>query len=236
MSIEEVTILGNGPSRLDFEFDTEHPVWGCNAIYRDTDKCDLVFAVDMPVQKEIVESGYYASNKVAFADIDPLPMELLEMFVPDFNNPVVSVKEDDSHFIIQGNDSRTDFLGLKNPHLITTYNEPNLKNLMTGMSALGYAMTLGVKNINLIGFDGLEFEGEPSNIYEGSDNYPTKYTTEDAVLQVQRSQFIALCEWFYGKGSLYWKNPLDKEDEIKYNELPYYEISDRWILGQGLES
>ena len=234
--LEEVTILGNGPSRLDFDFNVSHEVWGCNAIYRDTDKCDLVFAVDMPVQKEIVESGYYNGNGVAFADIDPLPMELLEMFAPDFNNPVISVKEGDSHFIIQGNDSRTDFLGLKNPHLITTYNEPNLRNLMTGMSALGYAMHLGIEKINLIGFDGLEFEGEPSNIYEGSDNYPTKYTTEDAVLQVQRSQFIALLEWFYGKGSLYWKNPLDKEDEIKYNELPYYENSERWILGLGLES
>jgi len=236
MPIEEVTILGNGPSRLNFDFTVSHEVWGCNAIYRDTDKCDLVFACDMPVQKEIVESGYYRNNKVAFADIDPLPIELLEMFAPDFNNPVISVKEDDTHFIIQGDNTRTDFLGLKNPHLITTYNEPNLKNLMTGMSALGYAMTLGVKTINLIGFDGLEFEGEPSNIYEGSSNYPTKYTTEDAVLQVQRSQFIALLEWFYGKGSLYWKNPLDKEDEIKYNELSYYEISDRWVLGEGLES
>ena len=68
--LEEVTILGNGPSRLGFEFNTDHPVWGCNAIYRDTDECDLVFAVDMPVQKEIVESGYYRDNKVAFADID----------------------------------------------------------------------------------------------------------------------------------------------------------------------
>jgi hypothetical protein len=234
--LEEVTILGNGPSRNDFEFNTSHEVWGCNAIYRDTNECDLVFACDMPVQKEIVESGYYNGNGVAFADIDPLPIEMLDMFTPDFQGPIISVKEDDSHFIIQGNDSRTDFLGLKNPHLITTYNEPNLRNLMTGMSALGYAMHLGVERINLIGFDGLEFEGEPSNIYEGSVNYPTKYTTEDAVLQVQRSQFIALLEWFYGKGSVYWKNPLDKEDEIKYNELPYYENSESWILGQGLES
>ena len=234
--LEEVTILGNGPSRFDFEFNTSHEVWGCNAIYRDTDKCDLVFAVDMPVQKEIVESGYYRGNHVAFADIDPIPIEMIELFQSDFNGPVISLKEDDTHFIIQGNDSRTDFLGLKNPHLITTYNEPMLKNLMTGMSALGYAMALGIKTINLVGFDGLELEGEPSNIYEGSVNYPSKYTTEDAVLQVQRSQFIALCEWYYGKGSLYWQNPLDKEDEIMYNELSYYEISEEWILGQGLES
>ena len=171
--MSEVTIVGNGPSRLGEDLSAiHHEVWGCNAIYRDTDKCDIVFAVDMPVQKEIVESGYYNGNGVAFADIDPLPIEMLNMFTPDFNNPVISVKEEDSHFIIQGDDSRTDFLGLKNPHLITTYNEPNLRNLMTGMSALGYAMHLGIEKINLIGFDGLEFEGEPSNIYEGSVNYP----------------------------------------------------------------
>ena len=235
--MSEVTIVGNGPSRLGEDLSAiHHEVWGCNAIYRDTDKCDIVFAVDMPVQKEIVESGYYNGNGVAFADIDPLPIEMLNMFTPDFNNPVISVKEEDSHFIIQGDDSRTDFLGLKNPHLITTYNEPNLRNLMTGMSALGYAMHLGIEKINLIGFDGLEFEEDTSNIYEGSVNYPTKYTTEDAVLQVQRSQFIALLEWFYGKGSVYWKNPLDKEDEIKYNELTYYENSEEWILGLGLKS
>ena len=157
-------------------------------------------------------------SEVTIVGNGPLPIEMLNMFTPDFNNPVISVKEEDSHFIIQGDDSRTDFLGLKNPHLITTYNEPNLRNLMTGMSALGYAMHLGIEKINLIRFDGLEFEGE------------------DAVLQVQRSQFIALLEWFYGKGSVYWKNPLDKEDEIKYNELTYYENSEEWILGLGLKS
>ena len=53
--MSEVTIVGNGPSRLGEDLSAiHHEVWGCNAIYRDTDKCDIVFAVDMPVQKEIV--------------------------------------------------------------------------------------------------------------------------------------------------------------------------------------
>ena len=38
------------------------------------------------------------------------------------------------------------------------------------------------------------------------------------------------------KGSVYWQNPLDESDEVKYNELSYYENSEEWILGQGLKS
>jgi len=55
------------------------------------------------------------------------------------------------------------------------------------------------------------------------------------VLNAQRSQFIALLK-YYENCSVYWKNPLDIEDKILYNELYYYENSERWILGQGLES
>jgi len=238
--MSEVTILGNGLSRADFDtHSVNHEVWGCNAIFRDT-PVDLLFACDMPMQKEIVDSGYYRDHSVAFADIDPLPIELIDMFRTDFNNPIMSVKEDDTHFIIQGNKTSTDFLGLCNPfsreRTVITYGNKILRNLMTGMSALGYAMTRGYTTINLIGFDGLEHLGEPANIYTGSANYQSKYTMEDSVLNVQRSQFIALLEWYYGKGSIYWKNPLDKEDEVRYNELSYYEISEEWILGQGLKS
>ena len=237
--MQEVTIVGNGPSRLDCDLkNIPHEVWGCNAIYRDT-TVDILFAVDMPLQKEIVESGYYRGNMVAFADIEPLDIGMMELMKPGFeytHSVNVSVKEDDTHFIIQGNATETDFLGLVNPDFIVTYNDTILRNLLTGMSALGFAMLQGYERINLIGFDGLEHLGEPANIYEGSINYPPKYTTEDSVLDVQRSQFIALLEWYYGKGSIYFRNPLDKEDEIKYNELSYYEISEEWILGQGLKS
>ncbi len=238
--MSEVTILGNGPSRKDFDIaNCKHDVWGCNAIYRDTNKCDIVFAVDMPLQKEIVETGYYKHNLVCFADIEPLPLEMLEMMSAGFNyshdDIRISKKDNDTHFIIQGNENYTDFLGLINPETIITYNDPMFRNLFTGMSALSYAMHHGYETINMVGFDALESD-VCENIYEGSDNYAHKYNTDSTVLNAQRSQFIALLEWYYGKGSVYWKNPLDKEDEIKYNELSYYESSERWILGQGLES
>jgi len=228
----EVTIVGNGPSRKDIDLtEIGHEVWGCNAVYRDTKCCDILFAVDMPMQQEIVESGYYLGNLVAFADIDPIPMEMMEMLSMTLPDVTVTKVESDTHFIIQGEIGATQILGLTRPELIVTYNYPELKNLFTGMSALGYAMMQGYEKINLIGFDALEGDSY-ENIYEGSENYLHKYNTDSRVLTAQRSQFIALLEWYYGKGSVYFRNPLDKEDEIKYNELPYYESSKEWILGQ----
>ena len=102
------------------------------------------------------------------------------------------------------------------------------------MSALGFAMQNGYDRINLIGFDALKSDSF-ENIYAGSSNYMHKYNTDSNVLNAQRSQFIALLK-YYEKCSVYWKNPLDIEDKILYNELYYYESSERWILGQGLES
>ena len=237
--MSEVTIVGNGPSRLSVDLDAiNHEVWGCNAIYRDTSACDIVFAVDMPMQKELVESDYYRGNLVAFADIEPLPIEMMEIMKPGFeysHEVIVINKQDDTHFMIQGDGESTDFLGLIGPVLIITYNDPMLKNLFTGMSALGYAMINDYTTINMVGFDALENDNF-GNIYAGSGNYLHKYNTDSQVLNAQRSQFIALLEWYYGKGSVYWKNPLDESDEVKYNELSYYENSEEWILGQGLKT
>ena len=237
--MSEVTIVGNGPSRLSVDLGAiNHEVWGCNAIYRDTSVCDIVFAVDMPMQKELVESDYYRKNLVAFADIEPLPIEMMEIMKPGFeysHEVIVTKKPDDTHFIIQGDGESTDFLGLIRPELIVTYNDSLLRNLFTGMSALGYAMLNKYTTINMVGFDALESDNF-ENIYVGSENYLHKYTAGSQVLNAQRSQFIALLEWYYGKGSVYWQNSLDESDEIKYNELSYYENSEEWILGQGLKS
>ena len=148
---------------------------------------------------------------------------------------IVTNKQDDTHFMIQGDGESTDFLGLIRPELIVTYNDPMLRNLFTGMSALGYAMINDYTTINMVGFDALESDNF-GNIYAGSENYLHKYNTDSQVLNAQRSQFIALLEWYYGKGSVYWQNPLDESDEVKYNELSYYENSEEWILGLGLKS
>jgi hypothetical protein len=234
--MSELIILGNGPSRVGFDFSSvTHEVWGCNAIHRDTNECDIVFAVDMPVQKELVTSDYYRGNLVAFADIDPLPIELFGSLASTMEGVCeVNIKDDDTHFIIQGDGESTDFLGLIRPDLIVTYNDPILKNLFTGMSALGYALLSDFEKITLVGFDAL-VNDDPSNVYAGSDNYVHKYNSEHPVLYAQRSQFIALLERFPSK-EVFYKNPLGESTKIVYNELYYYESSDKWILGQGLES
>ena len=229
----EVTIVGNGPSRKDINLsEIGHEVWGCNAIHRDTTACDILFAVDIPLQAEIVESDYYRGNLVAFADIDPLPIEMLELMKPGFeysHEVIVTTKPDDTHFIIQGDGETTDFLGLIRPELIVTYNDPMLRNLFTGMSALGYAMINDYTTINMVGFDALQGDSA-DNIYAGSDNY-----AYPQAFNAQRSQFIALLKEF-NNCSVYFKNPLDKEGKVRYNELSYYEISEERILGQGLKS
>ena len=54
------------------------------------------------------------------------------------------------------------------------------------------------------------------------------------MIRAQQSQFIALLEEFK-EVDVYFKNPLDKTNLVEYNELYYYENSERWILGQGFE-
>ena len=58
---------------------------------------------------------------------------------------------------------------------------------------------------------------------------------DSRVLNAQRSQFIALLKEFEDV-NVYFKNPLTGTVKIEYNELYYYENSERWILGEGLES
>jgi hypothetical protein len=97
------------------------------------------------------------------------------------------------------------------------------------MSALGYAMLHNYTTINMVGFDALQGD-DAGNIYAGSDNY-----AYPQAFNAQRSQFIALLKEF-NNCSVYFKNPLDKEGAIRYNELPYYENSESWILGVGFPS
>ena len=88
--------------------------------------------------------------------------------------------------------------------------------------------------IRLYGFDALLGDNY-SNVYEGSKNYSHKYNIESRVISAQRSQFIALLKEF-NNSEVYVQNPLAEIERVEYNKLTYYENSERWILGQGLES
>ena len=102
------------------------------------------------------------------------------------------------------------------------------------MSALGYACINGYKDITLVGFDSLQYDN-PSNVYEGTRKYLPKYTKDDRVNTAQKSQFIAILERF-NDVNFYFKNEVDELQSINYDELSYYEESEKWYLGEGLES
>jgi hypothetical protein len=190
------------------------------------------------MQREIIEWGYAEANKVAVGDWEVMPMDMLEPLRMGFTNTkiVESISPDSEYLVVQGDDEMTTFLGLSSPQMknIIMYNNPELKNMFCGMSALGYAMLNGEKEITLTGFNALEND-DYSNQYEGTENYLHKYSSDSRVLSAQQSQFIALLEEFEDV-NVFFKNPLTGNVKVEYNELYYYENSDRWILGQGFES
>ena len=231
-----LTIVGNGTNRVMPTYG-EDRFWGCNAFYRDANP-EILFTVDIPMQREVIEWGYAEANKVAVGNWEILPIDMIEPLKMGFGNTriVESISPDSEYLVVQGDDEVTTFLGLSSPQMknIIMYNNPELKNLFCGMSALGYAMLNGEKEITLTGFNALE-DDNWSNNYEGTQNYLHKYSSDSRVLDAQRSQFIALLEEFEDV-KVYFKNPLTGTVKVEYNELYYYEDSERWILGEGLES
>ena len=231
-----LTIVGNGTNRVMPTYG-EDRFWGCNAFYRDANP-EILFTVDIPMQREVIEWGYAEANKVAVGNWEILPIDMIEPLKMGFGNTKIieSILPDSEYLVVQGDDEVTTFLGLSSPQMknIIMYNNPELKNMFCGMSALGYAMLNGEKEITLTGFNALE-DDNWSNNYEGTQNYLHKYSSDSRVLNAQRSQFIALLEEFEDV-KVYFKNPLTGTVKVEYNELYYYENSERWILGEGLES
>ena len=231
-----LTIVGNGTNRVMPTYG-EDRFWGCNAFYRDANP-EILFTVDIPMQREVIEWGYAEANKVAVGNWEILPIDMIEPLKMGFGNTRIeeSISPDSEYLVVQGDDEVTTFLGLSSPQMknIIMYNNPELKNLFCGMSALGYAMLNGEKEITLTGFNALE-DDNWSNNYEGTQNYLHKYSSDSRVLNAQRSQFIALLKEFEDV-NVYFKNPLTGTVKVEYNELYYYENSERWILGEGLES
>ena len=227
-------IIGNGTSRNGIDLDHIGRWWGCNGVFRDYTP-ELLFAIDIPIQSEIIRSGYYKNHKVVVGEWEPIDREHLTSLKEGFPVSNMIVSKEDDNFVIQGDDDRIDFLGFNSKYTnnLIPYSYPNLKNLFCGMGALGYAMETGEEEVCLIGFDALE-NGKPDNIYEGTKHYLPKYTLESRVIGAQQSQFIALLE-NYKTSRINFGNPIDGFKEIEYTRLYYYESSNRWILGEGLE-
>ena len=235
-----LTIVGNGPSRLKYDLNKLDRWWGCNKIYQDYTP-DLLFAADIPMQTEIVNNAkYYYENKLFWAGMELLDMDMWDMMKFGFAESHDNIREfrnpEDDKFVVQGNQTYCDLLGICTTHAnnIVIYEKKILRNLFTGMLALGYALDSGEKEILLLGVDCLQDDYmSPGNVYEGTGgSYEDKYTEEDRVFTCQKSQFIALLKYF-PDSKVYFKNPLDEMYEVKYNELSYYESSREWVLGEG---
>lgn len=230
-------IVGNGPSRKQFDLDQLDRWWGCNLIYTESTP-EILWAMDITLQVDLFSNvEYYTRNKIAVGYWEPIDvgylhsMKLgLEYSEDVINDHVDKTKHD--QFVVMGNNNGTELVGYSSVHQdnIVIYNFPLLKNLFTGMAALGYAMQTGVEEITLLGFDALQY-GDVSNVYEGREFYHTKYTHEDKVLDIQRLQFIALLKHFKDT-KVYFKNSLDELELVEYNKLSYYENSDEWVLGE----
>ena len=230
-----LTIVGNGPSRLKYNLNELDTWWGCNVIFEDYTP-DILFATDIKIQSHVIKSKYYEKNKFAVGGWEPLDINMKEIMMSGFeySHDIVNDKTEtlDDKFIVQGNKECVDFLGYRSDyeHNIIMYNFLNLKNLFTGMMALGYAAETGHKEVTLLGFDALQ-TGDVSNVYEGKLNYLSKYTMESRVFDAQRSQFIALLKHY--DIDVFFKNSLDENAKIEYNRLYDGTNYKEWILGLG---
>ena len=57
-------IVGNGPSRKQYDLNSFEEWWGCNGVYRDHTP-DILFVHDIPVQHQAVVDGCLGGGRVA---------------------------------------------------------------------------------------------------------------------------------------------------------------------------
>lgn len=239
-------IVGNGPSRKQYDLNSFEEWWGCNAIYTEGVYPNILFCLDIPVQHDAIEKGIHKHCPIAMGDwygaMDISHYEeLVEVYTIMGAKIITNRSESDTHFIAQGEGEDKVYLTCYNivppNENIIMYNNEKLKNTFCGISALGYAAYNGYKEITLVGFDALDPDIQDyDNALKGLDisSYAHKYTEEHAVFTIQKYQFVSLLKDDLFKDiAVYFKNPIDEDKKVVYNELTYYENSkERWVLGE----
>jgi len=228
-------ILGNGPSRTQFDLTKLENTYGCNALYRDFSP-DTLVAVDIPMQIEIINSGYYKEHKVAFADWDATPIDALEQFkmmlrFDSHHSDITThnLNESSTHFFSQGSSLQgtMEILCFEEPNSIVKFDDPILRDMVCGTTAIGLALLDGAKEVNLIGFDSL-WNNTYENVYQGTDNYDWEQEDTFRVLTAQYDQLMAMVKHFE-KVKFNFQKSLTDTHEINYN-IPEDE---EWVLGSG---
>ena len=80
--MKRVFLIGNGTSRKDFDLESLRPhgkIYGCNAIYRDGFRPDVLVAVDHGIMHEIYNNGVADEIPCYFRDWTRVPEGHYEM-------------------------------------------------------------------------------------------------------------------------------------------------------------
>lgn len=77
MTFSKALILGNGQSRKNVLIPDDVIVYGCNHIYKDDVRVDILVSTDIPMQHEIYQSGYAKSHKCVFLNWTPVDVGIV---------------------------------------------------------------------------------------------------------------------------------------------------------------
>lgn len=253
-------IVGNGPSRNNYDLSTLGRWWGMNMVYRDAmpemlfvnDVAPMSHAIDEEVYKQI---RMYVGETFDSIDLDEdeeswnMLHEGMKVAMEDraFNYFDVRKPGDDKFVVNSENFKGKDnlvhyFTAYSSVHQdnIVIYKKDEFKNLLCGLKALGYALEHGETEICLIGFDSLEFD-VVDNVYDSSvcHTYKDEYTSDSEVGDCQKLQFLSLLQWIeenHPDANVYFKNPVEGFDKIEYNDIlnrykiENLDIEDEWVL------
>lgn len=250
-------LVGNGPSRNNYDLSTLERWWGMNMSYKDA-MPDMLFTADIaPMSHAFDDEVYKTTKHCVGGSFNPIDLDE-DQHSWDMLHEGMKVghaeefvyfdvrKPGDDKFVVQSesyyDELRHYFVAYSSAHEdnIVIYEKDEFKNLLCGLYALGYAVEHGETEICLVGFDSLEFD-VVDNIYDHKDchTYKDEYTSSSGVGNVQKLQFLSLLKWIeenYPNINVYFKNSVDGFDKIEYNDiLNRYEseglnTEDEWVL------
>ena len=173
-------ILGNGNSRLGFDYREEYPgafVIGCNGAFKESP--DALVCNDVKMQHIIYKSGYCENNLCLFSQWEPLPGYIGMLLAEQLGNPVVSNEKDDRTSCVVSGTKDTTYMTWTKADCVTSIPEIPMSS---GSRALLYACESGqFDEIIMIGFDGVGAK----NLYQDDEGYEDSFPLGEWVKERQ---------------------------------------------------